>query len=206
MPHHPRFPHALAALLLVIGSARLPAQPPAADIHGDPQPPGAVARLGTVRLRHTPTAVFGLDFTPDGRSLVTASPADGLRRWDVATGKLLRRAATPVASALLRVSPDGRWAAVEGRDGFTLWDLRTGAVQPVRIEGGSQISFEALAFAPAGDLLAAKVMDAARPSTTCAFGRCRPAASGCGSRPPRPTCPASPSPTAAVPSSRPTSG
>jgi WD40 repeat protein len=151
----------LSAVFTLLGTGvRLPAQPPAAaDVHGDPLPAGAVAQLGAGRLHHSHGYLPGVDFAPDGRTLVTAGMADGIRLWDAATGKLLRRAATPVASSCLRVSPDGRWAVVEGRDGFTLWDLRTGDILPVRIDGGSQLSLSLLTFSPAGDLVAAHVLD-----------------------------------------------
>jgi RNA polymerase sigma factor (sigma-70 family) len=61
-------------------------QPLRLDLHGDPLPPGALARLGTVRKRHPgagPVVVL-----PDGRSL--ASIGQTVKVWDLATGKLLR--------------------------------------------------------------------------------------------------------------------
>jgi WD40 repeat protein len=54
------------------------------DSLGDPLPPGAVMRLGTVRLRHGHD-VSSLCFSPDGKSIASAG-IDGIRVWDVKTG------------------------------------------------------------------------------------------------------------------------
>jgi RNA polymerase sigma factor (sigma-70 family) len=62
---------------------------PATDRYSDPLPDGAIARLGTVRFRHgglTTSVVF----SPDGTSITTMG-VDGLRAWDVETGKSLNR-------------------------------------------------------------------------------------------------------------------
>ena len=60
--------------------------------------------------------VSGLAFSPDGRALVTATAEDSPRLWDVATGKLQRQFAYPVAdrACALAFSPDGSWLAVVG--------------------------------------------------------------------------------------------
>src|ERR1700732_4611 len=80
---------------------------PRVDRHGDPLPLGAIARLGTVRLRE----VGSIAYANDGKTL--ASGGQGLVRiWDADSGKELRRFQGPnygVDSVAL--SSDGRWLA-----------------------------------------------------------------------------------------------
>jgi RNA polymerase sigma factor (sigma-70 family) len=100
------------------------------DRHGDPLPPGALARLGTIRWRHGAIASF-VTYTPDGKQLVSAG-ADGVARlWDATTGQELRRTPlTPhrtVASVPVAVSADGRTlASCVGLESVRVWDLTTG--------------------------------------------------------------------------------
>jgi WD40 repeat protein len=100
------------------------------DRYGDPLPDGAVARIGTVRLRHADT-VTCLAFSPDGKSLASGSNDGTLRLWDVESGKELRQ----FGDALDRLScvaftPDGK-SLVGGNQhpeqrGVTVWDVETG--------------------------------------------------------------------------------
>src|SRR5262249_36707544 len=108
-------------------------QPPAQDLYGDPLPPGAVARLGTVRLRHDGPIVFAA-FLPGGRSVLTVSTDGVVCVWDLPSGKELRRfeahpAKERPADAAARVtgaslSPDGKHLTAFCGDGFLrIWDL-----------------------------------------------------------------------------------
>src|SRR5262249_18892412 len=94
-------------------------------------PPGALARLGTVRLRHV-EGIYSLAFTRDGKGLITAGRGNPARLWDVATGRLLRqlgdrRAQQTCAPAL---SSDGRTVAMSAQStgDLSLWDVSTGTL------------------------------------------------------------------------------
>ena len=58
------------------------------DLYGDALPPGAVARLGSVRFRFAPS-ICSLAFSPDGKRLA-GGDSHHLVIWDVATGKRIR--------------------------------------------------------------------------------------------------------------------
>src|SRR5205085_3234171 len=78
-----------------------------ADFFGDPLPPHARARLGTIRLRHGST-INAVTFSPDGKTLAAAAQDQSLRLWDAATGKELKRFVGSGGSAVsVAFSPDG---------------------------------------------------------------------------------------------------
>jgi WD40 repeat protein len=78
-------PFLLAALTLAAPAA--PGEAPPADQYGDPLPPGAVARMGSARLRHPANAVA---FAPDGKTFATAGRDNCVRLWSAADGKEVR--------------------------------------------------------------------------------------------------------------------
>jgi WD40 repeat protein len=84
-----------------------------------PEPP---ARLG-----HD-AAVYAVAFSPDGRSLLTASDDGLVRVWDTQTRKEKRRFKAHEGGALaLSLSSGGRTLATGGRDKTVrVWDLKTG--------------------------------------------------------------------------------
>ncbi len=135
----------LAACLLV---PTLVAVSPAADVdvYGDPLPPGAVARLGTIRLRDPGRVIT---FSPDGKSLRSGNCV-----WDASNGKLISEMV--VGGSVL--SPDGRIALRGGRDDKPeLLDAATGRllhrIAGHKSLGGYQFTGGA-AFLPDGKTLA----------------------------------------------------
>jgi WD40 repeat protein len=95
------------------------------DLLGDPLPPGAIARLGTVRFRHE-GALFAIAFAPGGTTLATGGVQ--LLLWDLQSGKTIR--SFPGHTSWIS-------ALAFGRDGTTLvsasadttlrlWDVATG--------------------------------------------------------------------------------
>jgi WD40 repeat protein len=88
---------------------------------------GAVVRLtksdgSTLELKGHEDRVTSVDFSPDGRRLVTASRDNDAMLWDVASGgrlAVLRAHFGPVFDA--RFSPDGRWIVTGGPTTAGLW-------------------------------------------------------------------------------------
>jgi RNA polymerase sigma factor (sigma-70 family) len=61
----------------------------ATDVHGDPLPPGAVARIGTTRFRHDEW-LYLADWSPDGR-FIASSAGKTVIVWEADTGRELHR-------------------------------------------------------------------------------------------------------------------
>jgi WD40 repeat protein len=94
----------LAAVLTAVGAASVLAQEPRRDLYGDPLPPGAVARIGTVRLR-TPREISRIALSADGKLLVTSDDSLPLKVWDAATGVLIREVPPPPDVQAARGAP-----------------------------------------------------------------------------------------------------
>jgi RNA polymerase sigma factor (sigma-70 family) len=129
---------------------------PAPDLHGDPLPEGALARMGTVRWRHG-GAVVSVAFAADGKSLASASHDGTFRLWEAATGKELRRFTAYQCSAdAVALSRDGKVLAGHGGDAaLQLWELASGK-QVCRL-GGLNERVSCFGLAPDGKTLAVGV-------------------------------------------------
>jgi WD40 repeat protein len=140
--------HHLLALLMT--QPVTPAEP--TDRYGDPLPYGAVARLGTARLRHTNT-VTAVAFLPDGRSLLAADGRGKLILWDVKTGQRLRQVADFWEGlADVALAPDGKTAIVAAAGPVALWDVDGG--KEVRRFDQHPMGSLAVAVSPDGRIVA----------------------------------------------------
>src|SRR5438270_4883143 len=63
---------------------------PRSDLYGDPLPPGATARLGSMRFRHG-SPVTSVAFSADGKTIVSAEQGNAVQLWEAASGKKLRQ-------------------------------------------------------------------------------------------------------------------
>ena len=129
---------------------------PGFDALSDPLPVGAIARLGTSRLRGN-----GLKFSPDGKRVVRGTANGDLQLYEVPSGKFLskiRAADVPerhsIVGSTIDFSPDSKLLAAvlwEGRTG--IWDTDTGKL--IRwIESGKFYSIVICDFSPDGKLIA----------------------------------------------------
>jgi RNA polymerase sigma factor (sigma-70 family) len=133
---------------------------PKLDDDGEPLPGGALARLGTLRLRHG-SPVTSVAFSPDSKLLATGSWDNVIRIWDAASGRSLRDI-HPQEGWVWGVafSPDGKLLATAGDHRgkkVRLWDVATG--KAVRAFEGHGDQIRGLSYAPDGKTIASASFD-----------------------------------------------
>jgi WD40 repeat protein len=109
-------------LTLALALAAEPAPPTPTDRFGDPLPPDAIQRLGTLRHRTGwPIGPHQRLYLPDGRMVLTFHREF---RWtDAESGREIDRWAPPVGLEINGVSPDGRLALLVDPKAIHIWDL-----------------------------------------------------------------------------------
>jgi WD40 repeat protein len=138
----------------------------AVDLYGDLLPEGALARLGTVRLRHRGSPVtsywfcpvHGVAFSPDGKLVASAAQDHFVRVWDAATARAIHQWPDTGPVLALAFSPDSKLlaSAGDGKD-VHLWDLTTGK-RKLQLDG-HRGAVHSLAFSPSGRMLASAGAD-----------------------------------------------
>lgn len=162
---------------LVHPAASNAGQPPAlaTDQFGDALPLGAVARLGSLRWRHTAPVSY-VAFAADGKSIVSAGSDGFFRIWEYPSGKPLRRFGPGNAERIdsmrgqrriwhgeypipFAISKNGKSAAIFAGRQITVYAVATGKKQAELLLPGDEkqpqfSGADSLAFSPDGLLLA----------------------------------------------------
>jgi len=135
------------------------------DRWGDPLPPGAIARLGTVRFRTTSGGFFsGLGFLADSKTVVSVTGGHTVQFWEAATGKQVREISTGnISIRSFALSPDGRHFAADGflaDDGtgpmagaVGIWDTASGKEVRTIKRLDKDVDRSSMAFTPDNKLL-----------------------------------------------------
>lgn len=120
MPAH-RFACVAALLALAVCSHRTFAH---GDLHGDPLPDGALARIGSTRLRQC-DRVQAMQYSPDGKLLVSRSEY-AVYLWEAATGKRLRVIEPAQSPGPVWFLPDSKTLCVASGNHVQWLDVATG--------------------------------------------------------------------------------
>jgi WD40 repeat protein len=136
------------------------------DIYGDPLPPGAIARMGTVRWRIPPGVSDSSCWFINDRTLITGSIGHDWWAWDARTGRITGRVWKKIQTtehlggwvASNGFSFDGAIAALGTTDGVVeTYDLISGA--QLKSWHGHEGAVRSIAFSQKGERVATRSVD-----------------------------------------------
>src|SRR5258708_2383407 len=130
-----------------------PQSAPHTDLYGDNLPDGAIARLGTSRLRHA--GLSDSVFHAGGKTILSAGSDRVLRSWDVGTGQQTRAVklqGTAGPGRAVTLSPDGKTLAAHDKGMLVFWEVESG--KEIKSLRGPKGSLGYLCFSPNGKTLA----------------------------------------------------
>jgi WD40 repeat protein len=129
------------------------------DAYGDPLPPGALLRLGTIRFRHG-TWIEAVSYSPDGRTIAAGDDGGTIRLWDAKTGTEIWNVQLHRTVRCLAFAPDGKLLASAGpsdrSEALILLDARTGQ-EKHRVPSESGEFIGGVEFSRDGKLLAVAI-------------------------------------------------
>jgi WD40 repeat protein len=130
------------------------------DLYGDPLPPRALVRLGTVRFRH---GTLGANFLPDSKTVVAATQSNSIHFWDARSGRLVKAIDTGpltinqhcvLSGNRKRIAVSGWLAEAQGGGRQVIRVFDTASGKEVRtFDRESRDGVGALALTTDGDLL-----------------------------------------------------
>src|SRR5262245_38349272 len=124
-----RFVLALLLVTPVLAGPLEPGPPPRlTDRYGDPLPAGAVARLGSLRLRHADLRDYA--FPPGGKTVVSVGGDQVVRTWDLESGRQIRAVQVPgnVSCDRAFLTGDGKTLVTHSQGEITVCDATSGRV------------------------------------------------------------------------------
>ena len=127
--------------------------------HAQSMPAANAAGASLVRDIQTKSALLGLDYSPDGKRLVTCGLGREIVVWDVQTGRqtLVLKGHTDDVVAV-KFSPNGRYIASGGVDkALILWDALTGEILRKNTDHTDYV--RDVAFSPNSKILASAGWD-----------------------------------------------